>query len=171
MEIWKEVKDYEGIYEVSNLGRIKSLSRYIFKRDMPFLLKEKILKPYINNFNYSRIHLHNKKSKSFYLHRIVGEAFLPNYENKPQINHIDSNKQNNRIENLEWCTPKENIFHYVNIGNGCKKGISNNNAKLTNKCVLEIRDSTLKQIELAKIYNVSTATISDIINYKLWNHI
>ena len=98
-EVWKDVVGYEGLYEVSNLGRVKSLRRNI-------IMKQKIVKGY-NMLTLTKA----GKQKGETVSRLVGRAFIPNPENKPQINHIDENKQNNHVDNLEWVTAKENANH------------------------------------------------------------
>ena len=101
-EVWKPIKDYEGLYEISNLGRVKSLN---YKRTG----KEKILKNTVCNDGYLKVGLtKNGKDKVFRIHRLVAEAFIPNPENKPFIDHINTIRDDNRIENLRWCTQKEN---------------------------------------------------------------
>ena len=119
-EIWKDIEGYEGYYQISTLGRVKSIER---KVDMDFTnmnntlngigkysVKEKILKPSIKK--YSGVCL-LKNGKRYWptIHRLVGLAFIPNQFNKPQINHIDGNKHNNCINNLEWVTISENAKH------------------------------------------------------------
>lgn len=104
-EIWKDIKDYEGLYQVSNLGRVKSLVR---KLNDGRLWKEMILKQEINQ-GYARVLLSNNKNKKHKrVHRLVAEAFIPNPNNYPIINHKDENRLNNRVDNLEWCTWKYN---------------------------------------------------------------
>lgn len=104
-EIWKPKKDYEGLYEVSNLGRVKSLGNGNSNNS-----KERILKPGKVKGGYLQICLSkNRKHKNFYIHRLVAEAFLPNPDNLPFINHKDEDKTNNSVENLEWCTFEYNI--------------------------------------------------------------
>ena len=108
-EIWKPIEGYEGLYEVSNLGRVKSLERYVGKRHH---IKEKYLTNDVNQKGYCRVLLSmNGKAKHYAVHRLVAEAFIPNKQNKPQINHIDGNKANNCATNLEWCTASENLIH------------------------------------------------------------
>lgn len=104
MEDWKSVKGYEGEYQVSNKGRIFSLK------------SKKILKPIINKRGYSYVHLSKcGKIRAFRIHRLVAHAFIENTHRKTYVNHLDGNKQNNNAENLEWCTPKENTQHAINV--------------------------------------------------------
>ena len=116
-EIWKDVVGYEGIYQVSSLGRIKSLPKKIKMRNQ-FTEKEMILKPLKTKGGYYSIHLANGKGnrKRCQIHRLVAKAFLSNPNNKPQVNHIDGNKKNNCVSNLEWCTAKENNTHALKTG-------------------------------------------------------
>lgn len=116
-EIWKEVKGYEGIYEVSNLGKIKSLERVIVcKNGTTRTVKSKILHPKKSNSGYLEVNLINKMK---YVHRLVATAFIPNIENKPTVNHKDENKTNNKATNLEWMTDYEN----VNYGTGKQRRV------------------------------------------------
>ena len=115
-EIWKDVKDYEGLYQISNYGRVKRLSKQKrnyninTKKYDTIILPDKIVTPQLNQYGYYRIGLtKNGKRKCHSVHKLVAQAFIPNPENKPQINHKDENKQNNYVENLEWCTAKYNI--------------------------------------------------------------
>lgn len=118
-EEWKTIKGYEEKYEVSNLGRIKSLPRYVNNHTGQLLVKEKIIKQQINHKGYAVVTLGNRKSgnkKTMFVHRLVAKAFIPNPKNLPQINHIDGNKLNNRIENLEWCDNSYNQIHAYKTG-------------------------------------------------------
>ena len=108
-EIWKDIEGYEGLYQVSNMGRIKSLSR---KQS----LKERILKPGNGTGGYQIVKLCNGNIKTKRVHRLVGKEFIPNPENKPQINHKWGNKLDNRACALEWCTQIENINHAFKTG-------------------------------------------------------
>lgn len=121
--IWKDIPGYEGLYQVSNFGEVKSFYKF---RDGK---KERILKHAINDSGYKIVVLtKNKKPKSLRVHRLVALTFIDNFENKPQVNHIDGNKLNNNINNLEWCTNGENEKHAYKLGlkkinSGCfKKG-------------------------------------------------
>lgn len=103
-EIWKDIKGYEGLYQVSNLGRVKSLGNGKSNNS-----KVKILKPCKNKDGYFLITLSkNNKKKSYRINRLVASAFIPNPNNLTQVNHKDEDKTNNRVDNLEWCDSKYN---------------------------------------------------------------
>ena len=108
-EIWKDIEGYEGIYQVSNFGNVKSLSRLTHFENTHKsgyrLTKERILKSGVGSNGYSSVVLRKDgKSRTFMVHRLVALTFIPNLENLPEINHKDENKQNNHINNLEWCS-------------------------------------------------------------------
>ena len=105
-EVWKNINGYEGLYQISNNGRVKSLPKLAGKS----WRKEKILKTYLDKDGYVKVILcKENKTKFLSVHRLIAEAFIPNPNEFPQINHKDENKQNNSLENLEWCTCKYNI--------------------------------------------------------------
>lgn len=118
-EVFLPVSGYEERYEVSNTGKVRSLDR-VSKHNghgTPCAIKGKILSLELTNRGYYRIRLQkNGEIKRFQVHRLVGMTFIPNPENKPQINHIDGNTKNNNVSNLEWTTQSENIKHAYNIG-------------------------------------------------------
>lgn len=115
-ETWIEIKGYEGSYEISNLGRVKSLSRKICNGTGFYISNTKILKGHMNTNGYIQVEL---KGKSMLVHRLVAEGFVFNSENKPQVNHIDGDKTNNKVSNLEWCTNGENQLHAYKNGLNC----------------------------------------------------
>ena len=119
IEIWKGVKGYEDLYEVSSLGRVRSLPRVCRKlegREMKnYIYGGKILKPYPNHKGYLMVRVYrNRVSKDYPVHRLVATAFIPNPDNLPQVNHKDEVKNNNRLENLEWCTNQYNRVYGTN---------------------------------------------------------
>ena len=114
-EIWRDIKGFEGIYQVSNRGNIRSLDRIsVNSYGMPRKLKGHIMKPYLNVYGYLDIGLSNCGAGNiFKVHRLVAEAFIPNPDNLPQVNHKDENKTNNNVENLEWCTNRYNVKYSI----------------------------------------------------------
>jgi hypothetical protein len=176
-EIWKEIPQCKGYYWVSNLGNVKSIDR-IIEREYHgnVFMKGKNLKPMINRKGYGLVDLKTINGrKCVVIHRLVALAFIPNPENKPQVNHINGIKTDNRVENLEWCTNSENQIHaYKNNLSRPRRGIENGSSKLTNELVLYIRSEKCKNKklkEISKELNISTTTISDIKNNKIWKHI
>lgn len=176
MEIWKDIPQFEGIYQISNLGRMKSLTQsFISKKDgRKWTIKGKILKTPLSSTGYPRkICKHNGISKGFKIHRLVASTFIPNPKNKPFINHKNGIKTDNTVSNLEWCTHKENMDHALK--NGLLKILSGENhksSKLTWKQVDEIRNKYKKNTygykALAQEYNVTPPNIKSIIENKTW---
>ena len=112
-EIWKDIPDFEGLYQVSDKGRVRSLDRKVWNggKGVFYSLKGKVIKQF-NNRGYRYVPLSkNGKPTNVSVHRLVAEAFLPNSEKLTHVNHKDENKKNNRLENLEWCTPKYNTYY------------------------------------------------------------
>ncbi len=164
-EVWKDVVEYEGHYQVSNLGNVKSIK---FNRN-------NLMKFGLDKNGYYRIGLRLNNTRKFYfVHRLVAQAFIPNYDNLPQTNHINGIKTDNSIENLEWCTVSHNIKHAFNTGlNISSKGEKHGQSKLTDEQIIEIRNLKDKMLgnEIAKKFNISESRISEIINHKAWKHI
>ena len=109
-EIWKDIKNYEGLYQISNFGRVKSLPR------KGTVKHERILKQCRDKYGYLQVILNNKTHKSCRIHKLVAQEFIPNPENKLTVNHKNGNKYDNKVENLEWNTIKENNDNAIRIG-------------------------------------------------------
>jgi hypothetical protein len=113
MEIWKDINGYEGYYQISNQGNVRSVDRFDGVHDR----KGTIIKPNLKQNGYLQVGLRmHSKRKWIGVHRLVAIHFIENPDNKPQVNHIDGNKQNNTINNLEWVTAKENQNHATKLG-------------------------------------------------------
>lgn len=129
-EVWKDIPEYQDFYQISNFGRVRALQRTIlhkpsvkFPNGRKVVYKERELIPSTDNNGYLFIQLYkNGNFKSKRIHRLVAETFLPNPQNLEQVNHIDENKTNNCVNNLQWCSPKYN----VNYGTGKYRKVRNN---------------------------------------------
>jgi len=177
-EIWKPVRRYEGLYKVSNYGQVKSLAR-LRRHNNKILGKwcKRILKISLRKDKTIIASLwKNNKGKNFIVARLVAAAFIPNPLNKPCVNHIDNNPSNNKINNLEWCTHKENYAHSAKQKRNCY-GERNGFSKLKEKDIINIRKKYMKfskktnTCSLAKKYKVCQASIWGIINFISWKHI
>ncbi len=159
MEIWKDIENYKGYYQISNLGNVRSLQRQVFSKryNNIYNISEKVLKTNKRPNGYiSCIFSKNGIKEVYTIHKLVALSFIPNPENKPQINHINGIKTDNRAENLEWCTSKENRKHAFLTGLIRKKRL------LTEYQVIEarkLRNTGMKYGKLAKLYNVSYKVI------------
>lgn len=171
-EEWKDIKGYEGYYQVSNLGNIKS---FIYFNGHEYIYRERILKPQNNRYLTVRL-AKNKKVKQYTIHRLVAEYFISNEDKKPYVNHKDGNKYNNRVDNLEWCTAKENTQHAYK--NNLIARITERKKEATLKNVKKAWEKTRKKInqydlngnfikeyksisEASKTNNIPTSSISN----------
>lgn len=178
IEIWKSVKGYENYYEVSTKGNIRTIERIIILSTHQYLKKQKILTQFVDSRGYFHVKLYNGagKSKSLTTHRIVALTFLDNPTKLIEVNHIDHNKHNNNLSNLEWITRSENIKHsYLHRDPNTYKGSGNKNSKLIEEQVINIRkeykNNKTTYKELAYKNNVGITLIGYIINNKVWNHV
>lgn len=182
-EVWKDIKDYEGYYQVSNLGNIKSLDRYVDHycrfngKITPMLRKGRPRKIGSSPNGYSVICLRKLGNHPSHrsVHRVVCEAFIPNPSNLPQINHIDGNKKNNIVSNLEWCTPSENQFHAIRNGlTSSKIGESAPRAKLKEIEVLQIKEmlkTNKAYTQISSQFKVTPGNIYRIDKKLSWKHL
>lgn len=155
-EIWKDVVEFEGLYQVSNYGRIKSLSNRSNHKE------QIIMKQNINNKGYMQLTLcKNRKQITKKVHRIVAEAFIPNPNNLPQVNHKDGNKQNNNVDNLEWCTNSYNQLH------ANKMGLNKHRIERTKEvCNKPVAQLTLDGVEVNRFISLREASNKTGCSYK-----
>ena len=147
-EVWRNIKDYEGLYQVSSWGRIKRVTT------------GRILKTILGKDGYLQINLcKNGIQKRYKVHRLVAQAFIPNPQNKPQVNHIDEDKENNYVENLEWVTNQENMLHNE-LYKRCVE-----HAKIPVIC-LETNERFESITQLSKHLKLGVSTVSEKIKYR-----
>lgn len=175
-EEWRDVSGYEGMYQVSNLGRLKSLERYVrHSANNISLKKEHIFNVGISNKSLIAILSKEGTSKGYLIYRLVAKAFIPNPENKPEVNHIDGNRMNNKVTNLEWATRSENEKHAYDTGlYVSRKGENHPMSKITRNDILKMYDlfnagNSKKQI--AEIFNISYSHVCRIFKGSTWKHL
>lgn len=173
-EIWKNVVGYEGLYHVSDFGNVKRLEQRrsnILTRGIS-IYKEKTLKPTLYSNGYLFVDLcKNGTKKSTSIHRIVAISFIQNPENKPQVNHKNGIKTDNRLENLEWNTMSENQKHSIDTGLRHTMGEKNSQSKLTEKDILSILNDNRPYKFISNNYRTSISNISCIKRGYSWGHV
>lgn len=161
----RSVVGYEGLYEVDTQGNVYSIVHNTHRR-------KRKLSPYKNNIGYLKVNLYdmNGVCKKKFIHRLVAEAFIPNPNKLSEVNHVDCNKTNNRVENLEWCDRRSNLQHSYDYGlKRC--GENHGRHKLTLNQVMSILSSDLNGKKLSEIYHVSQSTISAIKTHRIWKEV
>ena len=177
-EEWKDIEGQEGYYMISNLGRLKTIDRVITKSNgFEYKLKGRVIKTHIDKDNgYERTTLPvDGRRKTAFIHRIVAKAFIPNPENKATVNHKNSIRSDNRVENLEWCTYKENTLHAKNKGRLKQpKGVNHVRAKLKESNIQEVYDlykKGLSKSEIGRRFGISAGAVYHIVHRKTWKHV
>ena len=170
-EEWRDIEGHEGFYQVSNLGRVKSLGGWsgCVKR------KPRIMKQFLHREGYLRLVLSLPHKKAYFVHRLVASAFVANPQNKKEVNHIDGNKENNCYTNLEWCTRSENIIHAFEKGlEKARNGTRAPRALFSEEQIKKIRsmysprDKKYGARALARQYGVHRCTIEKIIRMETY---
>lgn len=161
--IWQDIKGFEGLYQVSTCGNIKSLR------------SNRILIPVKDKKGYFRVSLYPiglSKRKSKQVHRLVAETYLDNHENKPQVNHVNGIKANNKVNNLEWVTSSENCLHAHRTGLASAYGECNGRSKIKHSTVAAIKSCYkhgLTQYQIGELYGLSQSHVSRIIRGVYWS--
>ena len=178
-EIWKDIKEYEGYYQVSNIGRVKRLERVSRYKCGDSLLertvKERVMKNVFSDKGYYKVQLWKDGiNKNCRIHRLVAIAFIPNHKKLSEVNHKDLDKINNNVSNLEWVTTTENRRHAVKNGVIFAKpqyGEKNPFSKLTEEKVKEIKKRKQSFASLGREFGVNPSTISKIIKGICWKKV
>jgi len=163
-EIWKDIEDYKGLYQISNLGRVRSLERVDANGHT---VNEKVLASFPNINGYLKVNLYrDRKMEVKSVHRLVADTFIPNPDNLPQVNHKDEDKGNNRVENLEWCTASYN----TNYGTRNERA-----AKANEQAIYVITDSGHRYYfdsarKAAEILGLKACSVSDCLHGRQKTH-
>jgi len=160
---WKDIDGYGGKYQISSEGFVRNTK------------SGRTLKPSSDTKGYTRVNLHKEgKLKTNKLHRLVAIYFLQNKEDLSQVNHINGIKDDNRVENLEWCDQNHNMRHAYSLELKDTKGVKNGRSSISEEDVYRIRtllNTDLTQIEIAEIIGTSKHIVSNIKNKRTWNHL
>ena len=167
MNDFVEISGFEGRYAINRNGEVKNIKT------------NHILKPYTNRVGYFRVGfvIAPYKKKDFYIHRLLAKHFIPNPENKSEVNHIDGKPSNNNLNNLEWCTKSENALHAYKLGlsySNPNYGEDNHNSILNNSIVRDIRNrykNGERQCDISKDLNLSRVHVNNIVLNKIWKHV
>ena len=180
-EEWRAVVGWEGFYEVSSWGRVRNLDRRVPSKNGGFRTVRGGLRTLgIDRGGYARAALQvGDRANKMLIHRLVALAFIPNPDNLPQVNHIDGNKLNASVDNLEWCTSKHNVQHSWSTGlskvnENPRRGEHLHSAKLTEEQVRSIRKERADGAQIVPLgakYGVNNSTISSICSRKKWKHV
>lgn len=175
-EIWKDIIGYEGFYKISNYGKVKSLARLVKMGPNKFRqTNEMFLNPSKSIHGYWRLCLQkNGKRNMHFIHRLIGKAFIPNPENKPEINHINGIRDDNSMDNLEWVTTLENQLHSVHVlKRKILRGNEVGNSILNPELILELKymKQYFSYTKLQDIYEIDRATIHLAVTGKNWKHL
>lgn len=175
-EIWKDIPGLEGLYKCSNFGNFKAPEKIENSSHRRCIRKEKILKTCHESNGYLQISIIVNKKQTLHLaHRLIALTFIKKIEGKDFVNHKNGIKDDNRVENLEWCTKSENSKHSFAIGTQCNKGEHHSRAKITDDIVREIRRKHIPKTygchKLAKEFGMSKTNILDILKRKTWSHV
>lgn len=174
LEVWKDIPGYEGFYRISNHGRVLALAKmipsgkgYSFKKQYP----EKFLKPSFHQAGSGYYEVHLLKRARFYIHRLVAQAFIPNPNNYPYINHKDGNGLNNRVDNLEWCTAAMNTRHAIRElgkvwGKNTQKKTINVSTGITYESVLSAYNSSDKTVKYSHFSQMVGGYLKNTTNFK-----
>ena len=180
-EIWKDIQGYEGLYQISSIGRVRSLNRInhfegknqIKKYQCGQLLKGKVLKyKYVHGYTNVTLYTEKHRHKQYQVHRLVAQAFIPNPNNYPQINHKDGNKLNNCVANLEWVTNQQNREHALKNGlHLCGEKCSWSKLKQKDVDFIRQNKNIHSNKELVNMFNVSVGCIKSVLNGSSWKKI
>lgn len=162
-EIWLEIKEWQG-YFISNTGKVKRHDKFVS------------LCPNKNRRNYVYVYHHSQtmRPRAFSVHRLVAKYFIPNPHNKPCVNHLDNDTQNNSVSNLEWCTHKENTRHMLKQGRNIQfRGEQCPQSKLTEQIVKEIKQlkGIMSYTKIAEKYNTNYSNVAHIMRGSRWAHV
>lgn len=174
-EVWSPIRNYEGYYEISNKGRVKSIKRIVETKNGKYSVKGKILSIGVDTKGYNHVILTKcGKSHARRIHQLIAQSFIPNPLHLLYVNHKNGIKTDNRVENLEWCTVRQNNLHALNNGLNFNFTETHGMSKLTNNDVIEIRKLIKYKIKLkdiAKIFNIHKNTISSIKTGRTWKRL